>query len=64
MRTTGLNILGDIGEIIWRCKFFKTCKDYNSKSLVCRNNNLARNYYGFNKPCGCYREHLINTKNS
>ena len=41
-----------------KCRFFKICKSYNRTSLVCRNNNLARNYYGYNKPCGCYRKQL------
>lgn len=39
-----------------KCRFFKTCKEYNRTSPVCKNNNTAKHFYGLHRPCGCYRK--------
>jgi hypothetical protein len=37
------------------CKFNKTCGKYREDSLCCKNDKMARHYYGIHRPVGCYR---------
>jgi hypothetical protein len=38
-----------------KCRYSKTCNMYNSKCITCNDDDLAGNYYGDDRPCGCYR---------
>lgn len=41
-----------------QCKFKKECKLYDEESDICNSDVHARNYYGFGRACGCYRDKL------
>lgn len=44
------------------CRFYEDCDLKKSFSPTCQSDFLARNYYGRDRPCGCYRERLRNEK--
>lgn len=38
-----------------KCIYNKTCILFKCKNKCCKSNKTAKNYYGLNRPCGCYR---------